>query len=90
MKNLQSIDDIEKHRHHLHTVGNFEEIEATIDFGAACCLLLRDLCNDVETLCIDDHQTNPEDFDVVGYLAAMCVRTDGLKCVCLVSISECW
>ena len=46
-KNRQSVDNIEKHRHHLRSVENFEEIEATIDSGAAGCVCPRDLRNDV-------------------------------------------
>ena len=37
----------EKQRRHLRKIQCFEDIQATVDSGAACCVLPRDLCNDV-------------------------------------------
>ena len=37
----------EKQRRHLRKIPCFEDIEATVDSGSACCVFPRDLCNDV-------------------------------------------
>ena len=42
---VQNINNIKKRRRHVRTIDNFEEIEATIDSGAACCVFPPDLCS---------------------------------------------
>ena len=37
----------EKQRRNLRKIQCVEDIEATVDSGAACCMFPRDLCNDV-------------------------------------------
>ena len=44
---VEKFNNIEKQRRHLTTIERVEEIEATIDSGAACGEFVRDLCNDV-------------------------------------------
>ena len=43
------INNNKKQRRHLRTIERFEEIEATIESGAACCGFPRHLCKDVPT-----------------------------------------
>ena len=44
---VQNLNNIEKQCRHLRTIGCCEEIEATIDSGAARCVFLRGMCNKV-------------------------------------------
>ena len=46
---MQNIKSTETQRRHLRTIECFEEIEATIDSGAACCVFPHGVCNDVPT-----------------------------------------
>ena len=44
---MLNINNNDKQRRHLRTFESFEEIEATINSGAACCVSPRDVCNNV-------------------------------------------